>query len=191
MEQHHGLCRDAAILGAAEGKDVDAGAPGHVGGGAAQAGDGVGEARAVHMDGQAPPASDPGQGLDFRDGVDGAGLRRLGEAEHRGAAMMDGASHVQTFFKIILPLVQPILAACGLLIFVGTIGEFLLASLFLRTSTHKTLATGLYGLIADDRSNNLGVFAAGAVLTAIPVIGLFLYLQRFIVGGMTAGGVKG
>ena len=107
------------------------------------------------------------------------------------AAMIDGASHVQVFFRIVLPLVTPILAVSGLLVFVGTIGEFLLASLFLTDTSNKTLATGLYGLIDGDRSNNLGVFAAGALLTAIPVIALFLYLQRFIVGGMTAGGVKG
>src|SRR5687768_664404 len=107
------------------------------------------------------------------------------------AAMIDGASHVQVFFRIVLPLVTPILAVSGLLVFVGTIGEFLLASLFLTDTNNKTLATGLYGLIDGDRSNNLGVFAAGALLTAIPVIALFLYLQRFIVGGMTAGRVKG
>ncbi len=107
------------------------------------------------------------------------------------AAMIDGASHAQIFFKIILPLVTPILAVSGLLVFVGTIGEFLLASIFLTDTNNKTLATGLYGLIDGDRSNNLGVFAAGALLTAIPVMVLFLYLQRFIVGGITAGGVKG
>ena len=72
-----------------------------------------------------------------------------------------------------------------------SIGEFLLASIFLTDNNKKTLATGLYGLIDGDRSNNLGVFAAGALMTAIPVILLFLYLQRFIVGGITAGGVKG
>lgn len=107
------------------------------------------------------------------------------------AAMLDGASHVQVFFRIILPLVRPILAVCGLLVFVGVIGEFLMASIFLRDSGNKTLATGLYGLIDGDRSNNLGVFAAGSILTAIPVVLLFLYLQKFIVGGITAGGVKG
>ncbi|NYG56605.1 sugar ABC transporter permease [Nocardioides perillae] len=106
------------------------------------------------------------------------------------AAMMDGASHVQTFFRIILPLVRPILAVSGLLVFVATIAEFLLASIFLTETSQKTLATGLYGLIDGDRSNNLGVFAAGALLTAIPVILLFLFLQRYIVGGITAGGVK-
>ncbi|CUR59474.1 Carbohydrate ABC transporter membrane protein 2, CUT1 family [metagenome] len=107
------------------------------------------------------------------------------------AATIDGASHVQVFFRIILPLVRPILAVCGLLVFVGVIAEFLMASIFLRDEGNKTLATGLYGLIDGDRSNNLGVFAAGAVLTAIPVVLLFLYLQKFIVGGITAGGVKG
>lgn len=107
------------------------------------------------------------------------------------AAIMDGASHVQVFFRIILPLVRPILAVCGLLVFVGVIAEFLMASIFLRDAGNKTLATGLYGLIDADRSNNLGVFAAGAILTAIPVVLLFLWLQRFIVGGITAGGVKG
>ena len=107
------------------------------------------------------------------------------------AAMLDGASHVQVFFRIILPLVRPILAVCGLLVFVGVIGEFLMASIFLRDEGNKTLATGLYGLIDGDRSNNLGVFAAGSIMTAIPVVLLFLYLQKFIVGGITAGGVKG
>ena len=107
------------------------------------------------------------------------------------AAMIDGASHVQVFFRIILPLVRPILAVSGLLVFVGTVAEFLLASIFLTDNSKKTLATGLYGLIDGDRSNNLGVFAAGGVMTAIPVVLLFLYLQKFIVGGITAGGVKG
>ena len=107
------------------------------------------------------------------------------------AATIDGASHVQIFFRIILPLIRPILAVCGLLVFVGVIAEFLLASIFLTDNNKKTLATGLYGLLEGDRSNNLGVFAAGGVMTAIPVVLLFLYLQKFIVGGMTAGGVKG
>jgi arabinogalactan oligomer/maltooligosaccharide transport system permease protein len=88
-------------------------------------------------------------------------------------------------------LIQPILAVTGLLAFVGIIGEFLLASVFLRDNGVKTLAMGLYGLIDADRSNNLGIFAAGALLTAIPVVLLFQYPQRFIVGGLTAGGVKG
>lgn len=106
------------------------------------------------------------------------------------AAMLDGASHAQAFFRIFLPLARPILAVCGLLVFVGVISEFLLASIFLRSMGVKTLAVGLYGLI-DNQSNNLGVFAAGSLLTALPVVVLFLWLQRFIVGGITAGAAKG
>ncbi len=107
------------------------------------------------------------------------------------AAIMDGAGHATIFFRIILPLVRPILAVTGLLAFIGIISEFLLASIFLTGSDNKTLAIGLYGIIDADRSNNLGVFAAGALLAALPVILLFQYLQRYIVGGLTAGAVKG
>ena len=107
------------------------------------------------------------------------------------AATMDGAGHATIFFRIILPLITPILAVSGLLAFVGVIGEFVLASIFLRDTNVKTLAVGLYGIIDADRSNNLGLFAAGSLLTALPVVLLFQYLQRYIVGGLTAGGVKG
>lgn len=107
------------------------------------------------------------------------------------AATMDGAGHATIFFRIILPLITPILAVSGLLAFVGVIGDFLLASIFLRDTNVKTLSVGLYGIIDADRSNNLGLFAAGGLLTALPVVLLFQYLQRYIVGGLTAGGVKG
>jgi arabinogalactan oligomer/maltooligosaccharide transport system permease protein len=107
------------------------------------------------------------------------------------AALIDGATHTQVYFKIILPLVRPVLAVTGLIAFVGVLGEFILASIFLRETATKTLAVGLYGLLDSDRTNNLGVFAAAAVLTAIPVILLFQYLQKYIVGGITAGAVKG
>jgi len=107
------------------------------------------------------------------------------------AATVDGAGHATVFFRIILPLVRPVIAVTGLLAFVGAFNEFLLASIFLRGANVKTVAVGLYGLIDADRSNNLGVFAAGALITALPVVILFQYLQRFIAGGITAGAVKG
>ena len=107
------------------------------------------------------------------------------------AATMDGAGHATIFFRIILPLITPILAVSGLLAFVGVIGDFLIAQIFLRDTNAKTLSVGLYGIIDADRSNNLGLFAAGGLLTAIPVVLLFQYLQRYIVGGLTSGGVKG
>ncbi|MET0495404.1 MAG: ABC transporter permease subunit [Actinoplanes sp.] len=106
------------------------------------------------------------------------------------AAVMDGAGHTTIFFRIILPLARPVLAVTGLLAFVSVIGEFLMASIFLTDTQVKTLAVGLYGIIESDRSNNLGVFAAGALMTALPVVLLFQYLQRYVVGGLTAGSVK-
>ena len=106
------------------------------------------------------------------------------------AARIDGAGHFRTFTSIILPLIRPVLAVTGLLVFVSVIGEYILASIFLTDNSVKTLAVGMFGIIAGDRSNNLGVFAAGSVMIALPVLLLFLYLQKFIVGGLTAGSVK-
>ena len=107
------------------------------------------------------------------------------------AAIIDGCTHWQVFRIILLPTLKPILATTFLLSFVGIISDFLLGSIFLTDNSKKTLAVGLYGLLSGDRSNNLGLFAAGAVLTMIPVIALFQYLQKYIVGGATAGAVKG
>lgn len=107
------------------------------------------------------------------------------------AAIMDGAGHATVFFRVIFPLITPILAVTGLLSFIGVLGEFVLASIFLTDNDVKTLAVGLYATIDADRSGNLGVFAAGALLTSLPVVLLFQFLQKFITGGLTAGAVKG
>ncbi|MGB9035241.1 sugar ABC transporter permease [Arthrobacter sp. UCD-GKA] len=107
------------------------------------------------------------------------------------AARIDGASHVQVFFRIIMPLVTPILAVVGLLAFIGISSEFVIASVVLTDPDSQTLAVGLYSYVAQQRSENWGVFAAGAVIAAVPVMTLFLFLQRYITSGLTAGGVKG
>ncbi|MGC4804487.1 sugar ABC transporter permease [Micromonospora sp. DT233] len=108
------------------------------------------------------------------------------------SATMDGASHAQVFFRIMLPLVAPILAVTGLLSFITTINEFLLASVFLTSTDEKTLAVGMFGMLnGDERNNNFGIFAAATLLTAIPTVLVFQFLQRYIVSGLTAGAVKG
>ncbi|MHA7272651.1 MULTISPECIES: sugar ABC transporter permease [unclassified Arthrobacter] len=107
------------------------------------------------------------------------------------AARIDGASHVQVFFTIILPLVTPILAVVGLLAFIGLSSEFVIASVVLTDPDSQTLAVGLYSYVAQQRSENWGVFAAGAVLAAVPVMALFLFLQKYITNGLVAGSVKG
>ena len=109
------------------------------------------------------------------------------------SAKVDGATHAQIFFGIIMPLVTPILAVTGLLGFIGAVNEFLIASIFLTDESQKTAAVGLYGLVAAENTKNanFGLFAAGAVILALPTVALFQYLQRYIVGGLTAGAVKG
>jgi len=107
------------------------------------------------------------------------------------AATVDGASHVQIFFHVMLPLIAPILAVTALLAFISTINEFLIANVFLTRDSAKTLTVGMYGMISGQRNANFGVFAAATLLTAIPTVAVFQFLQRYIVHGLTAGAVKG
>ncbi len=107
------------------------------------------------------------------------------------AAEIDGCSHAQTFWIIIMPLVLPVLAVVSLLSFISSFGDFVIAKVVLQTPDKFTLAVGMYQWAADDRIAPWGLFAAGAVVAAVPVILLFQYLQRYIVSGLTAGAVKG
>jgi arabinogalactan oligomer / maltooligosaccharide transport system permease protein len=107
------------------------------------------------------------------------------------SARVDGASHAQIFFQITLRLAAPILAVTGLLAFIISLNEILIANLFLTDNSQKTLAVGLFGLISNQRNTEYGEFAAGSLLAAAPVVILFMYLQRFIVSGLTSGSVKG
>jgi len=107
------------------------------------------------------------------------------------AATIDGAGHFTVFSRILLPVLGPILATTTLLSFTGPISEFLVGSLFLTNRRSQTLAVGLYSMLQEDRAANLGVFAAGAILTVLPVVLLFQYLQKYIVGGASDGAVKG
>ena len=108
------------------------------------------------------------------------------------SAYIDGASHAQIFFRIMLPLVTPILVVVGLLSYVSTMGELVLARILLGDDVHKqTMAVGLFGFISQQFNQNWGVFAAGAIIGALPLIILFQFLQRYIVGGLLAGSVKG
>ena len=107
------------------------------------------------------------------------------------AARIDGATHAQVFWRVIMRLVTPILAVVGLLSFVSSYGEFILAKLVLARPENYTLAVGLYVWASDERNAPWSLFAAAAVVAAIPIIILFMYLQKYIVAGLTAGGVKG
>ncbi len=107
------------------------------------------------------------------------------------SAKMDGASDWQIFWRIIFPLVRPILAVIAILTFIGTFSDFLLASVILQRAEQYTFMVGLYRFILVQFNQNWGVFAAGAVIGALPVVLIYLFLQDQIVGGLTAGSVKG
>ncbi len=108
------------------------------------------------------------------------------------AARIDGCTHSQTFFKIILPLATPVLAVIGLLSFIFTQAEFMIASVIVGGDENsKTLPVGLSQYILAGFDNRWGPFAAGSLIGAIPVVILFLFLQRYIVSGLTAGADKG
>lgn len=107
------------------------------------------------------------------------------------SAMVDGATHWQTFWILLFPLVRPVVIVVGLLTFIGTYGEFLLARILLKSTENLTVMVGLYILQANQFAQNWGIFTAGSLLAAIPIVILYLLLQDYIVGGLTQGSVKG
>ena len=107
------------------------------------------------------------------------------------SARVDGATPAQVFWGVILPLAAPVLALVGLFSFIGVINEFVIASVILQNQDQFTLALGLRNFIDQQYSEHWGAFAAGVVLAAPPVVLIFLFLQKFIVSGLTGGAVKG
>ena len=107
------------------------------------------------------------------------------------SARVDGATPSQVFWAIILPLAAPVLAVVALLSYIGTINEFIVASVLLDSTDKYPMSVGLYGFIQDKYAQQWGTFCAGVVLAAIPVVIIFFFLQRFIAEGLTRGAVKG
>lgn len=107
------------------------------------------------------------------------------------SARMDGAGHFRIFIEIIMPLAKPIIAVIALFSFTGPLGDFILSTTILRTPDMYTLPIGLYNLVAQKMGASYTTYAAGAVLIAVPVALLYLWLQKFFVSGLTAGGSKG
>lgn len=107
------------------------------------------------------------------------------------AARIDGAGHLTVFFRIILPLAKPILTVVALFNFMAPFTDFLLPSIVLRDPEQYTLAVGLFNFISDRFANNFTRFAAGSILIAAPIAIVFLFLQRYLISGLTSGGTKG
>jgi arabinogalactan oligomer/maltooligosaccharide transport system permease protein len=107
------------------------------------------------------------------------------------SARVDGATPAQVFWGVVLPLAAPVLVVVGLISFVFTLNEFVLASALLQSNDHFTLPVGLYGFIGQEYGQRWGPFAAGCLMIMLPVTALFIFLQKWIVNGLTAGAVKG
>ena len=106
------------------------------------------------------------------------------------AALVDGASQWTIFTRIVVPLAAPAIVVTALFSFMTAWNEFILAATFLSGERHMTLPTVLYSYV-DENSTDWPPFAAGAIIVSLPVMALFFFLQKHLVGGLTAGGVKG
>ena len=106
------------------------------------------------------------------------------------AAIMDGASPLQCFVRVVLPLARPALAVTALFSFLTAWNEFILAATLLNEEARYTLPVALRMFVGEYHVE-WGKFAAGALLVSAPVMALFFALQKHLVGGLTAGGVKG
>jgi arabinogalactan oligomer/maltooligosaccharide transport system permease protein len=106
------------------------------------------------------------------------------------SAMIDGASRLKIFLKIILPLARPAIAVTALFSFMTAWNEFILAATFMNKETSYTLPVMLQHFVGA-HNTEWGHFAAGAIIVALPVVILFYFLQKNLVSGLTAGSVKG
>jgi len=107
------------------------------------------------------------------------------------SALVDGATHIQVFRHVVLPLVRPILAVIGILSFIAAYSDFLLPRVLLTSTESYTLAVGMTLFIRGQYTQEWGVFAAAALVGAVPIMITFLALQRQLIGGLARGGVKG
>jgi arabinogalactan oligomer/maltooligosaccharide transport system permease protein len=108
------------------------------------------------------------------------------------AAKIDGAGHFEIFRKIIVPLATPIFVVTFLLSFIGINNEYLITSVILGLDgKNMTIAVGLQQFIYGQYGKNWGPFTAGALLATIPVMALFIFLQKHLVSGLVSGATKG
>lgn len=107
------------------------------------------------------------------------------------AARIDGCSDIKVYRLIIMPIARPMLAIIALWSFIGPFMDFLMPRVLLTTPSSYTLAAGLFTLINDFRTLNQPAFAAGGLLTAVPIVALFIILQKQLVSGLAKGAVKG
>ena len=106
------------------------------------------------------------------------------------ASKIDGASNLQLILRIILPLARPAIIVTAVMVLIFVWNEYLFATTFMLKEESYTLAGGLYQLQANDYSRSWPLFSAAAMLVSIPILIIFFIIQKYMVSGLTAGGVK-
>ena len=107
------------------------------------------------------------------------------------ASKIDGASDFQLLWKIVMPLALPAIIVTAVMVLIFVWNEYLFSTTFLLNENSYTLAGGLYQLQSNDYSRSWSMFAAAAILVSLPVLVIFFCIQKYMVSGLTAGGVKG
>lgn len=108
------------------------------------------------------------------------------------SARIDGATNFQVYWRIILPVVRPIMVVVALLAFISAYADFLIPQIVLTETDQFTVAVGLTLFIRNGEYNKeWGIFAAGALIGAVPIVTLYMFLQKYLVSGLTSGSVKG
>ena len=106
------------------------------------------------------------------------------------SAIMEGATYSQAFWKIIFQVIRPIVVTIGILAFMSTYGDFMIANLLLKGNDKITVMVGIYQFTQQRFDTNWGIVTAGTVVAAIPVVIIFFMTQRHILNGLTSGAVK-
>lgn len=107
------------------------------------------------------------------------------------AAKIDGAGDARIMAKIVLPLARPAIIVTAVMVLIFVWNEYLFATTFMLKEESYTLAGGLYQLQASDYSRSWPLFTAAAVMVSVPILIIFFCIQKYMVSGLTAGGVKG
>ena len=107
------------------------------------------------------------------------------------ASKIDGASNLQMIVRIILPLARPAIIVTAVMVLISVWNEYMFSTTFMLKEQSYALAGGLYQLQANDYSRSWPLFSAAAMLVSMPILVIFFCIQKYMVSGLTAGGVKG
>ncbi|MDR3284113.1 MAG: sugar ABC transporter permease [Treponema sp.] len=106
------------------------------------------------------------------------------------SALIEGATYWQVFWKILFPVIKPMVITIAILAFMSTYGDFVVANLLLKGNDKVTVMVGIYQFTQQRFDTNWGIVTAGTILAAIPVVILFFVSQKYILNGLMMGAVK-